>query len=163
MKENIRFCLRQGVNMDTGENKPLFPPESPPDNGASIKAGGDNSETGSKPGRVLMGLLPGIILILLGVVFLLSKNGYQEGEWWQYFLVGLGVAFLVESRLQYKAAAPRRTKISRLITGLLMVLGGILFLFNPNQWWPLGLIGAGILLCVWYLWRRSHREMPKAP
>jgi uncharacterized membrane protein HdeD (DUF308 family) len=139
------------------EKKPLFPSEISPRRSVENKPIQANDKKVENTDKVLLGLLPGILLILLGGVFLLSHYGYLEGEWWQYFLVGLGVVFLVESRIYYKASMSSRFKISRLIIGLLMVIGGLLFLFDPNQWWPLVLIGIGIFLCAQYLWRRRKK------
>jgi membrane-bound ClpP family serine protease len=142
--------------MPEEKNTPLFPPEKPSE--SETKKNAQEDELGVEASRVLLGLLPGMIMVLLGCLFLLSHYGYLEGLWWQYFLVGLGVVLLVESRLQYKSAILRRTRITSLITGLIMIASGLLFLFDPNSWWPLVIIVIGLLLCLEFLWRRNRLQ-----
>jgi hypothetical protein len=139
--------------MSEEEKNLRFPPELP-----TVEAPGpDDRKTISDQqySGLIMGLLPGIILIFLGSIFALSDNGYLEGQWWQYFIVGLGVVILVESRLEYQSAVPRKAKISRLMSGVFLLIGGMLFLFDPNPWWPYIFIAAGMVLCVQFVWRRE--------
>jgi chromate transport protein ChrA len=96
------------------------------------------------------GLLPGLILVMIGVLFLLSTYGLLGGEWWQYFLVALGVVFLIEAWIQYINPATRRPRIGRTIAGLVLITVGLIFLFDASQWWPLILIVIGIILIVQY-------------
>ena len=103
----------------------------------------------------ISGLLPGLILILIGVLFLLSNYGLLRGEWWQYFLVALGVIFLVEAWIQYINPATRRPRIGRIIAGLVLITVGLIFLFDSTQWWPLILIVIGIILSVQFIVKRK--------
>ena len=103
----------------------------------------------------ISGLLPGLILILIGVLFLLSNYGLLRGEWWQYFLVALGVIFLVEAWIQYINSATRRPRIGRIIAGLVLITVGLIFLFDATQWWPLILIVIGIILSVQFIVKRK--------
>ena len=41
------------------------------------------------------GLFFGLILVMVGIVFFLSTQGWiSRDDWWKYFIIGLGVIFL---------------------------------------------------------------------
>jgi hypothetical protein len=106
------------------------------------------------PRSPIGGLLPGLILILLGVLFLLDYLKMLPGDqWWQYFLVGLGIIFIVEAWMQYLNPATRRPGFSRIISGLVLVGVGLFFLFGFSQWWSLVLIVIGLLLVLNFVFR----------
>jgi hypothetical protein len=135
--------------MSAGENKPIFPfiaGETAPDCPQF-----ESPRPHRGPNQLVLSLLPGSVLIILGGLFLLSHYGFLSGEWWQYFLVGLGVILIVESRLEYRFASPGAMRMTRLAAGLVLILGGLLFLFNPNGWWPLAVMGIGIVLLIFPL------------
>jgi O-antigen/teichoic acid export membrane protein len=111
--------------------------------------------------RMLFGFLPGFILILLGGLFLLSQAGYLAGEWWQYFLVGMAVIVFLETGMRVKAAVPLRMKLVRIISAILLIAGGVLFLFDPNDWWPWVLIVIGIVSILLFLWARKREKRVK--
>jgi hypothetical protein len=135
-----------------------FPSELPVNPAELENPAAGKADKGEKPNQVLSGLLPGLILILLGGLVLLSHAGYLEGDWWQYFLVGMALVFMLEAYFQYRGSISLWAKIGRLISGLLMVLAGLLVLFDPNQWWPWVMIGLGIVICGQELRRRRKRN-----
>jgi len=101
------------------------------------------------------GLLPGLILLLLGVIFLLNQLGaLSKDEGWQYFLVGLGVIFLIEAWVQDINPASGRPRAGRIIAGFILIVVGLVFLFSSTQWWPLALIIAGLGLLLNFIIRR---------
>ncbi len=89
------------------------------------------------------GLFWGLLLIVLGISFYLSMQGW--GGWWQFFLIGLGVIFLVESRV--------RGGTGRIIAGLVLIAVGAVLLTGWGDWWPLILIVAGLAI-IFNSWRR---------
>jgi hypothetical protein len=92
-------------------------------------------------------IFPGLILVLLGVLFLLANQGIIGwGEWWQYFLIGLGGIFLVEAAIRGGQGDNRGYGTGRIITGIVLIGIGVLFLAGLTTWWPLILIGAGIAI-----------------
>jgi hypothetical protein len=112
----------------------------------------DNPDEGVFPnGPYVSGLLPGLILVVLGILFMLSHYGYLEGEWWQYFIVGLGVIFIIESWVQHRFITSTRVRVGRIVAGILLIVGGLLFLFDPNKWWPIILIVVGIILIIRFI------------
>jgi hypothetical protein len=152
-----------GGKMAEEDQKSISPPElsSNPTRVENPAAG--KAENEIEPNQAFLGLLPGLVLILLGGLFLLSHAGYLEGDWWQYFIVGLAVVFMLEAYLQYRVSVSRRAKIGRLTIGLLMVISGLLALFDPNQWWPWVLIAMGIVLSGAYLRRRQKQSQIRNP
>ncbi len=100
----------------------------------------------------ISGLGFGLILVLLGVVFFLSAQGWISwGDWWKYFIIGLGVIFLMEVLVRYTKPAYRRPVFGKLIAGLILICVGAAFIGGVGNWWPLILIivGLAILLRVW--------------
>jgi len=100
----------------------------------------------------ISGLFFGLILILLGVVFFLSAQGWISwGDWWKYFIIGLGFIFLIEVLVRYTKPAYRRPIFGKLIAGIILICVGAAFIGGIGNWWPLILIivGLAILLNVW--------------
>lgn len=98
------------------------------------------------------GVFWGLVLILLGIVLFISFQGWITwGEWWQYFLIGLGLIFLIESLVRYTNREYRRPRFGRVIAGLVLIFVGLAFLLGFGKWWPLILIvvGLAVLFNVW--------------
>jgi len=94
-------------------------------------------------------LTGGLILILLGVLFFLSEmDKISYGDWWAYFLVGLGGIFILEFLIRSLSTTHRSTRTGKLIAGLVLVIIGGTHLIGFEEWWPLILIavGAGLIL-----------------
>ncbi len=93
----------------------------------------------------------GLILILLGVLFLLATLGYLSWEkWWAYFLIGLGAIFLFE--VAVRAASPEISQrfTGKLIAGIVLIIIGAAHIFGLVTWWPLILIAVGLAMIVSY-------------
>jgi hypothetical protein len=155
---------------DENEKKTFYPINLPPSNPSDANSTGvlTGKPVGKRPepvrnsGLGILGFLPGIVLILFGGLFLLSNSGYLEGEWWQYFLVGLGGVFLVEAMIRFRLTKSLSAKISRLITGGAFVIVGLLQLFYPDQGWPWVLVVIGVLWCVWFWWLTRRQKLVKS-
>jgi hypothetical protein len=94
-------------------------------------------------------LTGGLILILLGVLFLLTEMGrISWADWWAYFLVGLGGIFILEFIISSLTTAHRPTRTGRLIAGLVLAIIGGAHLVGFEEWWPLILIAVGIGLLL---------------
>jgi hypothetical protein len=91
----------------------------------------------------------GLILILLGVLFLFTEmDKISWTDWWAYFLVGLGGIFLLEALIRALSAEGRRAVGGRIVAGLILLVIGGSQLIGFEEWWPLVLIavGAGVLI-----------------
>ena len=101
------------------------------------------------------GLFPGLILVLLGTIFLLNQVGWISGDtWWQSLLIGLGVIWIVNGLTHYHYPAYRWGSYGKFVTGIIFIAVGTLFIIGFSQWWPLVLIGAGIAVLLRFFWRR---------
>jgi hypothetical protein len=98
------------------------------------------------------GLFWGLSLVLLGAIFLLNQAGWISGDtWWQVLLIGLGVIFIGKSLVWRRALG--WGNFGAFITGIVLILVGILFMVGFSQWWPLILIVAGIAFLFRFFWR----------
>ena len=101
------------------------------------------------------GWVPGLIIIGVGIVFLVSNvTGYQLENWWALFILVPGIVSFVNAYNAYREDG-RWSKRARggLVGGSIITLVAIIFLFNLDwgQIWPvfLVLIGVNILLGGW--------------
>jgi hypothetical protein len=91
----------------------------------------------------------GLILILLGILFLLSEmDKISWSDWWAYFLVGLGAILLIEALLRAFSPDSRRAIGGRLVAGPILIVIGASHLIGLEHWWLLILIvvGVGVLI-----------------
>lgn len=95
------------------------------------------------------GIFFGLILVLLGAVFFLSTQGYiSRGDWWKYFIIGLGVIFLIAALMRYARPAYREPSFFLLMTSLALICIGLVFVLGIGNWWPLILIVFGLAILV---------------
>jgi len=107
----------------------------------------------------LSGIIAGIIVILLGVLFLLVTMGYLDWDnWWAYFLVGLGVILIIEAVIRYMVPIYKRPIIGRIIGGIVLIAIGACGIFDIGFYWPLILVGAGIGIIVSTLLKSRKQE-----
>jgi len=94
-------------------------------------------------------LTGGLILILLGALFLLAEmDKISWADWWAWFLVGLGGIFLLEALLRASSAEGRSRISGRLTAGLILVIIGGAHLIGFMEWWPLILIAVGAVVLL---------------
>jgi hypothetical protein len=109
-----------------------------------------NPSQGSKPREnPFPRLTGGLILILLGVLFLLAQMGRISWmNWWAYFLVGLGGILILEFMISRLSAAHKLTGAGRLVAGLILIIIGGAHLIGFVEWWPLILIAVGVVILI---------------
>jgi hypothetical protein len=101
-------------------------------------------------------LTGGLILILLGVLFLLTEMGrIGWADWWAYFLVGLGGIFLLEAFIRMFSAEGRRGASGKIIAGLILAVIGGAHILGLEEWWPLILIAVGVGVLISGLIRKG--------
>ncbi len=94
-------------------------------------------------------IVGGIVLVLLGVVFLLEQAGafVLTGNWWAIFILAPGLFMLWRAYTTYSSANTLTKEARQQISGgvTLIVVAGI-FIFNLDwgRVWPVFLILAGI-------------------
>ncbi len=97
----------------------------------------------------------GLILILLGVLFLFTEmDKISWTDWWAYFLVGLGAIFLIEALLRTFSPEGRKAIGGRLVAGPILIVIGGSQLIGFEEWWPLVLIAVGIGVLISALFKK---------
>jgi len=140
---------------------------------------GSNPQTGSNPGaegptyqdwreqrwqmrrkarearrsRPLHGFFGGLVLILLGVLFLANQQNWVSGSaWWQWLLIGLGAISIISGLVQYHAPEYSHSRRHRFVWGAVLIALGAIFMLGFSHWWPAVLIGAGVAVLLGGLW-----------
>jgi hypothetical protein len=102
------------------------------------------------------GLFPGLLLIVLGVLlFSATRDWISWDIWWKYFLIGLGVVFLIDAGVHYLSADQRHAAFGKVIPGVVLLFVGVAFIYGFDQWWPLALIAAGVVILLGFWFRRK--------
>ncbi len=116
-------------------------------------------ETGHQESRynhMLSGIFGGLVLLVLGTFLLLANQGVVEwGNWWQYFIIGLGGVFIIEWAVRY-LTGERPVHNGRLIAGIILIGVGIIFLTGITQMWPAILIVVGLVVLVSGMFRNRR-------
>ena len=95
------------------------------------------------------GITGGLVLILLGVLFLLATLDYISwSNWWAYFLMGLGAVLILDVVIRAKTPTLRHQGTGKLIGGAVLIIIGAAHIFGMVTWWPLILIAIGIILLI---------------
>ncbi len=103
--------------------------------------------------RPFHGLFGGLVLILLGGLFLANQQGWISGNaWWQWLLIGLGVISIINGLVQYRAPEYHHSRRHKFVWGTVLIILGVIFLLGFSQWWPIVLIGAGIAIMLGGIW-----------
>jgi cation transport ATPase len=103
--------------------------------------------------RPFHGLFGGLVLILLGGLFLANQQGWISGNaWWQWLLIGLGVIFIINGVVRYAEPEYHHSRRHKFVWGTVLIAVGVLFLLGISQWWPVVLIGAGVAVILGGIW-----------
>ncbi|MFB0518954.1 MAG: hypothetical protein ACETWC_06700 [Acidobacteriota bacterium] len=95
----------------------------------------------------LSAIFSGLIVILLGVLFLLVTQDYLRwGDWWAYLLVGIGIIFVIEVIVRQTRAQYRCPIAGKLIGGLVLIAVGAGHIYGLRHWWPLVIIVVGFVI-----------------
>jgi hypothetical protein len=103
----------------------------------------------------LHGLFFGLLLILMGGLFLAVQMGQlPTHSWWQYLLVGMGAIFIIDGLVHYLRPAQHYFIYGKFVAGAILLLVGGLFLLGYSNWWPVVLIAAGCAVLLRLFLRR---------
>ncbi len=95
------------------------------------------------------GMTGGLILILLGILFLLSLHHYIHwSDWWAYFVMGLGAILVLDFVVRSASASKRGANTGKIVAGAVLIVIGATHVFGLSTWWPLILIAVGLILLV---------------
>jgi hypothetical protein len=103
------------------------------------------------------GLFWGLVLVLLGVLFLLNQSGAITGDtWWQSLLIGLGAISIINGLVHYYYPGFRWGAYGKVVLGIILILIGALLMAGFSEWWPIVLIVAGALFLLRPFWRQLN-------
>jgi asparagine N-glycosylation enzyme membrane subunit Stt3 len=95
------------------------------------------------------GIFTGLVLIVLGLSLFTATHGWISWEsWWQYFLIGIGVVFILSAFIRSFNPEKHRGLVPRLVTGIFLICIGTAFIFGLSNWWPIILIAVGIAVII---------------
>ena len=104
----------------------------------------------------------GLVLILLGILFYFSTMGtypVNYGNFWQYFLIGLGAILILQGIIRY--AERRVPNAGSFIGGAVLILIGAAFVSSNNfDLWPLILVVLGIAAIASAFTARRRAPVP---
>lgn len=86
----------------------------------------------------------GLFFVWLGISFVLRQMGYvSSGNWWNVFLVGLGVLLTFRGYMIYNQMDRWGPAQGYIIGGIVVSFIGLSEYLNIGNWWPYLLILAG--------------------
>ncbi len=105
-------------------------------------------------------VVPGILLIVLGIIFLLPNvTPIRMHELWPFFILGLGIYFFI-------LFFTDRSNFGLLMPASVLTVMGLLFLYCAaagwqamNMLWPLFIIGPGIGFFLMYALGKKERGL----
>ncbi len=98
-------------------------------------------------GDPLSAIFSGLIVILVGVLFLLVTQDYLRwGDWWAYLLAGIGIIFVIEVIVRQTRPQYRCPIAGKLIGGLVLIAVGAGHIYGLRHWWPLVIIVVGFVI-----------------
>lgn len=102
-----------------------------------------------------------LILIWLGIVLLGANTGMLAtlgwGNFWAWFLMGLGAIMVLEAIIRLVIPEFRRPIAGRIVGGIILFLlgaSGSFLTFDWSQWWPVIPIAFGLAILLTGLFRR---------
>ena len=101
----------------------------------------------------------GLIIIWAGVLwFLRAQEIIISGEWWQWFMVGLGGIFILDRLIRYASPVHRRPMFGRILVGLILICIGVSLIYGVETWWPLIVVIVGVAIIAYGI---SRTRKPK--
>jgi hypothetical protein len=93
-------------------------------------------------------LLTGMIFILAGAFILADNMGYLDGGWFWWLVFSVGVLLMLEAAIRMQTNDLPKPCLTNLIWGAILVGIGANQIYGLDQWWPLILIGTGLIFIL---------------
>lgn len=112
---------------------------------------GNHDEKGEKYRRdPFAAILLGLIIIWAGALWgLRSQAIIVSGEWWQWFIVGLGGIFILDRLIRYPSPIHRRPMFGRILFGAILIGVGVSLIHGIETWWPLIVAVVGVAVVIY--------------
>ena len=97
----------------------------------------------------ISGVVSALIVLVLGVLLTLAaRDVISWDDWWKYYLIGIGVVFLIEVLIRRLKTAYRRPMFGRFVAGLVLICLGVAFVGGFGSWWPLIIVAIAVAILV---------------
>jgi cation transport ATPase len=121
----------------------------------------EKSEKNEASGGMWSGVMGGLILLWLGVSFLLRQYNYVSStNWWNFFLIGLGIIIILRGVVMYIEISNWRASSGFLIGGGVVTLIGAGSYLGLSNWWALLLILVGGWVIISALTNKGKHPRP---
>ena len=102
-------------------------------------------------------LFSGVIVVWLGIsLLLMEQNFFRYGEWWAYFLLGLGIIFFAEVIFRMTRDGHKKISIGKIIAGAVLMAIGASNIYHLEDWWPVILIAVGVIIIILNLQQKQE-------
>jgi hypothetical protein len=124
--------------------------------GREEEKGGKTMENNQGFARIWSGVSWGIFIILTGLLILANNQGWvEEGAGWLYFIIGVGVLFIVGFLVRFFGRKEGWKASGDLALGVGLVYLGVVCFNGYGDWWPLVLVPFGLGYMAKGLWYRD--------
>jgi len=97
----------------------------------------------------ISGVVFGLIVLALGVLLTLAaRHVILWDDWWKYFIIGIGVVFLIEVLVRRLNPAYRRPMFGRFVAGLILICIGAASIGGFGSWWPLIIVAVAVAILL---------------
>jgi hypothetical protein len=97
----------------------------------------------------ISGVVFGLLVLILGVLLTLAvRDVIPWDDWWKYFIIGIGVVFLIELLIRRLKPAYRRPMFGRFVAGLVLICLGVAFVGGFGTWWPLIIVAIAVAILL---------------
>ena len=106
-------------------------------------------------------VMGGLVIIWLGATFILREyNFITYGDWFAWFMAGLGVILVVRGLMTYMQTNKWRAGSGFIIGGVVVAMIGIASIAGLREWWPLAVIVIGAWIIVGAYTARERNPRP---
>jgi hypothetical protein len=121
----------------------------------------EKSEKNEGPGAMWGAVMGGLIVIWLGATFLLrTYDLFPASQWWNWFLMGLGIIIIVRGIGLYIQTSSWRASSGFLIGGAIVSLIGFASYYGVRDWWAIFLIIIGGWIVLNAVLNRNKNPKP---
>lgn len=120
--------------------------------------GAENFHTHRQSGDAMGHIFKGLVIIWLGIVLYLNNMDWLNGDWWAYFLLGIGILMISETLVRIARRESYSVGYGRLIGGAVLVAIGANNIYELADWWPLIFVAVGLAIILMNLQQTDHTQ-----
>lgn len=113
-------------------------------------------EKGKDP---ISGVFFGMILILLGAVYMGRTYLPDPDNWFAWFIAGIGVLFLIKALAHSLRPEWKRPVFGDVTAGIVLLAFGVALIVDIEEWWAIIFIALGVILIIRFA-RRPKASSP---